>query len=183
MKDTSARRRTRAQRGYSIIELMVVIAIIGILAAVAIPSFMGYLRKSKTSEAISFLGAIKQRQAAYYAEMGQYCDVNDDNPSSVPSGGDTLGWENDDGWNQLGAAPDTPSVYFQYNTYAGPPGDGETPNARYGAVFNSDRGYEGATFWFISRAVGDLDGDSDLVTFESYSGNASLWISHGSGWD
>ena len=64
--------RNNNQKGFTLIELMIVVAIIGILAAIAIPNFMSYQCKAKQSEAKSNLGAIATCQEAYLAEFDSY---------------------------------------------------------------------------------------------------------------
>jgi type IV pilus assembly protein PilA len=62
----------RNKKGFTLIELMIVVAIIGILAAIAIPNFMNYQCKAKQSEAKSNLGNIKTMMEAYRAEYDRY---------------------------------------------------------------------------------------------------------------
>src|SRR5215471_21077282 len=52
--------------GFTLIELMIVVAIIGILAAVAIPAFMKYIRRSKTAEATMNIRKLFDSSVAYY---------------------------------------------------------------------------------------------------------------------
>jgi len=64
--------KLRRNEGFTLIELMIVVAIIGILAAIAIPNFMNYQCKSKQSEAKQNLGTIAKGEEAYLAEYDTY---------------------------------------------------------------------------------------------------------------
>jgi len=60
--------RIKGQQGFTLIELMIVVAIIGILAAIAIPNFLTYQAKAKQSEAKVNLGGIFTTATSYFAE-------------------------------------------------------------------------------------------------------------------
>lgn len=169
--------RKSARKGFTLLELVVVVAIVGILAAIAVPAFRGYINRSRTSEAVTFLGEIKLRQESYRSEFGQYCAVAGStwgtwNPAVLPTGGTSGTWVSNANWRSLGATPDS-QVRFQYATIAGAPGT--TPPGGLG--------YAGNDFWFVSQAIGDLDEDGNLVTFEGYSASNHIWISDNKGWD
>lgn len=77
----------RAQAGFTLIELMIVVAIIGILAAVAIPQYQNYTIKAKVANAISSADALKAAIAVCAQEAGGVlttCD-NTTSPNSVPA--------------------------------------------------------------------------------------------------
>lgn len=122
--------------GFTLIELMIVIAIIGILAAIAIPNFVNYQLKAKSGEAKFNLGSIKTTSEAHRSEYDSYL-VCAANPASVPG-------ETKNSWNivngdfkVIGYTP-MGSVYFSYSVIAGP---------------------SGITTSYIALAEGDLDGN------------------------
>lgn len=68
-------KQIKGQKGFTLIELMIVVAIIGILAAIAIPNFLQYQMKSRQSEAKTNLGAIKTSEVSWQGERGCYLTV------------------------------------------------------------------------------------------------------------
>lgn len=64
--------RKASVAGFSLVELMVVVAIIGILAAVAIPNFQRFQRKARQSEAKAVLGGIYSAESAFRSEWESY---------------------------------------------------------------------------------------------------------------
>ena len=59
---------TKGKGGFTLIELMIVVAILGILAVVAIPAFVRYMRKAKTAEALRMLNKIEKGAFRYYSK-------------------------------------------------------------------------------------------------------------------
>jgi Tfp pilus assembly protein PilE len=166
-------------------ELMTVVAIVGILSAVAIPTFTDYIYKSRTAEATEFLGVIRLREESYRAEFGVYCptlasgaDVTALNSHSnlVPNPDttrrDSKVFTTNTAWTQLGARPTGP-VRFGYAVAAGTPAEAVATGLGWTTAT--------ADFWFVARAVGDLDADGSFCTFEIYSPTKNIFIGDQSG--
>jgi general secretion pathway protein G len=68
------RRKTIISIGFTLIEIIVSLAIIGILAGIAIPSYVGYIDKARNESAISDIQAISLKMTGYYADNTKYPD-------------------------------------------------------------------------------------------------------------
>ncbi len=160
-------------RGFTLIELMIVVAILSILAAVAIVAYTRYTERAKSSEATSILADVRLKQEAYRATFHQFADVSQGKwmPDGSP-GSQARSWS--DGadadlykrWNQLGVRPDH-GVYFSFYCEAGAPGDAPALFAGLDIEDQND-------FWFAARAMQDFDEDGQCAGFEVYTGNARI---------
>lgn len=81
------RPRHRASAGFTLIELMIVVAIVGILAAVALPSYLDYVRRGKLVDATNTLSAVRARMEQYYLDNRKY-DGSGSPCASISNAGD-----------------------------------------------------------------------------------------------
>ena len=134
-------RKTRNEKGFTLIELMIVIAIIGILAAIAIPNFLSYQLRAKRAEAPTNLKAIKVGQESYRGEYDIYLALTA-SPAAAPGAGIKVLWVDNGNFGNIGFAP-SGDVYGAYSaTVTAPP----VPTWAGTALTNVDGDAANATF-------------------------------------
>ena len=149
---SAMRQANRRKGGFTLIELMVTVALIGILASMAAVSFQLYTLRSMRSEAMANLGALRKMQLAYFHEAGGFIPAPPSpglagypsrEKQNWPAGGGSFSPVPNAGFDSLGWQPEGPT-FFDYDT---------------NAVF-------GPNGWaFTAAAYGDTDGDGLLSVF------------------
>lgn len=174
--------RGTAQRGFTLIELMIVVTIVAILSIVAVTSYRYYARRAYAQEARQLLLELKTKQETYFSEYGQYVSSStgvsnaDFYPTAHPSGsgsGNAEPWDwgtlncvspsgtKDTGFCHLAYKP-TGNTYFQIVTNGwGPTNQPSSLATGYPFIDNMDL----TKRWYYGIARRDADEDGTFATF------------------
>lgn len=162
--------------GFTLTELMIVIAIVAVLATVGVVGYQRYLRNSRQLEMRNIVSLVIQRQESYFQSYGRYCNASGStggtlrfDPALTEPEPKAKLWANlPTEWNALGIKPDNDQVFGAYHVRAsvGP------AHALTGAA--PDVHLEAGRPWYYVIAHGDLNGDTTYSPDGGCAGNAVM---------
>jgi prepilin-type N-terminal cleavage/methylation domain-containing protein len=165
------------RKGFTLVELMIVVAILSVLAVVAGTAYRRYLDSARTTEAYAMLGEIRSRQEAYRAEFSQYLSTgsgetnlfpavdsaacyptvsSNKEPCQKAASATIPGTTLPTGWTSLGINPGRFTLQCGYVSIAG--AAGTTVNGTEGQRLLGTTAIQ--TPWWYAIAVCDNDGNS-----------------------
>jgi prepilin-type N-terminal cleavage/methylation domain-containing protein len=179
--------RHPAPRGFTLVELMAVVVIVGVLATVGIALFRNHIYSAKSTEAMGMVQSIRAAEERARAETGTYLDVSvsfaladhypDGNPGKekrffyTPGLTDPLSVR----WRLLN--PTSPGlVQFSYAVKAGPPGT--TPPAPGTQLQPNWALLPSPQDWYLIQGIGDTDGDKVYAYFLASSFTGDVYWEH-----
>ena len=163
--------------GFTLVELMIVVVILGILAAIGTIGYRKWIGRARSGEAVAMLAEMNSKEQSYKLEFATYLPLRADNKTDLPSAdeadtafypvaansstfdstrtqtsiADTTKWPQ--AWQAVGLRPRDTGLYCTYLTNAGGAGS-DTKNLKYGSVLI---GNNTAAPWFYSLAACNLD--------------------------
>lgn len=136
----------KSQRGFTMMELMIAVAIVGILVAVAIPSYQTYVRRGQTPDALSALSDYRIKLETYYQDFRNYGD------------GDGCASATNAAWKSFSAPPGAKFSYACRTTDGGQgfllTATGNTGTVVAGNVYTLDHNNTKATVTFLGQSSG-----------------------------
>jgi prepilin-type N-terminal cleavage/methylation domain-containing protein len=172
----------RRQDGITLMELMIVVAILGVLATIAIFMFQRHADKAKASEVAAMFGELKLKQQAFHLENEEYLSTGADDddyfPTASAPGDDPQAYDltassvppspqdvkyPGPSWQTLKVSPAKAELYCVYVAIAGAGGDDTNVGPKASAApFNLGGSLAvPATNWFYLMAECDFDSDGD----------------------
>ncbi len=155
--------------GFTLVELMVVVAIVAILSAVAIPNFRKYQAKAKVSEAKIALAAIYTVESTLYSDYDSYASCLNfggyDNTQQYYGVGFTKGAANDVATNGGTGCTNTDTFFFEANKKVGGSKVGTAANLK---TANSSADLEAKAAEFKAGAAGYIDKDNKTPSAASF---------------
>lgn len=167
-----------ARAGFTLVELMIVVVIIAILAALGTVGFRRWIARARTTEAVAMLAEMNSKEQTYRMEFGTFLPLRADNNATLPSPNEpaaaffpispssaafesartpvsvanSAAWPTS--WKAIGVSPRDTSLYCTYMTNAGNAGDAVPAGATYGTALVAGV----AAPWFYGLAACNLNG-------------------------